>query len=87
MFKGKTSTGFEYELSDSVKDDWNFLKLLRKIDSGEAQYIVDVSFKLLGEEQEERLEKHIEEKEGCVKASSMIREVFEILNSNEATKN
>lgn len=85
--RGKTSTGFEYELSDSIKDDWNLLKLLRKIDKGEAQCIIDVSFRLLGDEQEERLEKFLEEKEGDVKASSMIREISEILNSNKTTKN
>ena len=85
--KGKTSTGFEFEVNDEQLDDWTLLKYLRKVDQGEVQYMIDAVPLLLGEEQEQHLEKHLYDLEGSVKATSMAREVSEIMQSNKDLKN
>lgn len=41
--KKATSTGFEYKLDDEVLDDWELLKLIKRIDNGESDLIVPVT--------------------------------------------
>ncbi len=82
-----TSTGFEYKLDDEVLDDWELLKLLKKIDKGEGDLIIDLVPRLLGDEQAQQLENHLIKLEGKVKISSMSREIGEIMNGSKELKN
>ena len=79
MIKGRTESGFEYELDDSVMDDYELLELLTDINKGDARRIVDVAGKLLGLEQKDRLKEHIRGKEGRVSTKAMWQELLEVL--------
>lgn len=83
----ETTTGFNVELEEGRMDDWQVVKCLRKIDSGEIQYVVDLLPLLLGEEGTKALENHLQKVEGTIKFSSMVREVSEILQAQNKTKN
>lgn len=87
MKKGITSSGFKYSINEENLDDWNFLKVLKEIDNGEIQRIVDFVPMLLGEKQARQLEKYLEKKEGKVRISSVSREIEEILASSSDLKN
>ena len=87
MIRGTTESGFEFELDDNALDDWKLMKGLRKIDKGEAQYIVDVAERLLGEEQCERLEDFIEEKFGKAPGLLMGTEIASIIAATNEGKN
>lgn len=87
MLRGKTESGFEFELEDNVLDDWKLIKYLRNVDKGDAQYIVDVAERLLGEEQCEKLENFIEEKYGKATGTLMTKEIASILEATKEGKN
>ena len=82
-----TSSGFKFSLKPDVLDDWHIVELLRKIDEGESQYIFDVAPLLLGTKQYEALQKFLQKREGKVKFTSMVREIGEIMNSQQNLKN
>ena len=85
--KKATSTGFEYKLDDEVLDDWELVKLIKRIDNGESDLIVDLVPKLLGDEQAIELENHLIRLEEKVKISSMAREIGEIMKGSKDLKN
>lgn len=87
MIKGVTNSGFAFELDDDVVDNYEMLDALVKVDRGETTYIVDVVDSLLGEEQKEKLMKHIRNEKGRVSASGMIKETFEIFEKCKEIKN
>ena len=85
--KGKTETGFSFNIDPDVLDDWETVKILRKIDKGETAMIVDAIERILGEELETKLETFIQKRDGKVSASAMTKEFVEILNSIKDGKN
>lgn len=78
--------GFQVEINDAHLDDWQLLKMLRGIDNGEPALIVDVVDRLLGEEQGQALEKHLEV-DGITSIASMVDAVRQIMESNTEVKN
>lgn len=86
MIKGKTKKGFSYTISDTALDDWELLELLTKLDKGDTSAIVEVSMRLLGEEQYKRMKDFLR-KDGKLKASDFVQEISEILSSSKETKN
>ena len=87
MFKGTTSSGFAFELNEDVLDDYELLESLRKLDKGDGEYAVDVVEQLLGEEQKERLKKHLRNENGKVSAKKLMEEIGEIFNACNPVKN
>ncbi len=87
MIKGKTSSGFEFELDDDVLDDYELLENLQKVDEGEESRMVKVVDILLGEKQKERLKDHVRTEKGRVSAKRLLEEVSEIFQSSNAGKN
>lgn len=87
MLRGKTESGFEFELEEEVLDDWELLECFRNIDKGEAEYIIDAAKILLGEEQYEKLKIFMKEKHGRVKSSLMAVEIANIFSSTKEGKN
>lgn len=87
MIRGKTTSGFEYELEDDAFDDYELLETLRKIDKGESGCIVDMVNMLLGVKQKQNLKEHIRKENGKVSASKMLEEVMEIFKKEEEGKN
>lgn len=85
--KGKTTSGFEYELDESALDDYELLEELCELDEGDTSKIISVLNRLLGNEQKERLKEHLRMENGRVPASKMMLEMGEILNSVKEGKN
>ena len=87
MLKGKTKSGFEYEIEDDALDDWDLLEVLTNISRGDATYIIEASKMLLGEKQLSALKAHVKSIKGRVSVVAMEDEITEILTSNQDTKN
>ena len=86
MTKGKTETGFEFELSDEAVDNYELLEILTDIDKGQGKKIVDAIDMLLGEEQRNRLKEHVREKNGRVSTKAMWKEFVSILGEANGKK-
>ena len=86
MIRGTTSSGFSYEIADSVLDDYELLEVLTEIDAGNSGKIPRMVEMLLGKEQKEALKNHCRV-DGKVSSASMMMEVTEILLSNDKAKN
>lgn len=85
---GKLSDGYEVQINEGCLNDWMFLKTLRKIDKGDTGLIVDIAEKLLGGEEEvDKLAKHLENEEGITPADKMVEAIAEIMNSVNESKN
>lgn len=87
MIKGKTSSGFEFELEEDILDDYELLETLQKIDEGETGHVTGMVIQLLGEEQKEALKNHVRSVSGRVSAKRLMEEVSEIFQSCNAGKN
>ena len=86
MIKGKTKSGFEFEIDENVFDDWELLKNIRAIDKGESSLVVDVVETILGE-QAEALESHLKEMHGKVTITAMEEELEAIFEASDSSKN
>lgn len=86
--KGKTSTGFEYDINkDAIADDWELVELLVDADGGNNAATIKAMQTVLGDEYE-RLKEHIRSDSGKVSAVRMKNEFLEILSQlGEETKN
>lgn len=84
--KVKLNDGFEVEILEAHLNDWKMLKMLRGIDKGEPAMIIDVVDLLLGEEQSEALEKHLEV-EGITSIDAMVDAVRQIMEAATELKN
>lgn len=85
--KATLNDGYEVQISEGIADDWNFLKVLRKIDKGETGLIVDAAEILLGGEEEvDRLAKHLEV-DGKTSLEAMVTAITELMESVNELKN
>jgi len=87
MEKGKTKSGFEFEIDESVFDDWDMLERLNAIDKGEATNVVDVARDVLGAEQLERLKTHLRDEDGRLTITAMtdaLGEIFEACSAKNS---
>lgn len=83
--KGKTKSGFEFDVEETVLDDYRILKALNEVSDGNSGRIVYVINKLLGPEQEESLMAHVEElNDGKCSASGMAAELKDIFDGLKA---
>lgn len=87
MLRGKTESGFAYEIDEEVMDDYDFLEILCKIDDGDTALTVKMVDMLLGEKQKEELKKHLRTENGRVSAKKMLAEVMEIFRATKEGKN
>lgn len=87
MLRGKTESGFVYEIDEEVMDDYDFLEILCKIDDGDTALTVKMVDMLLGEKQKEELKNHLRTENGRVSAKKMLAEVMEIFRATKEGKN
>lgn len=87
MITGKTTNGFEFSVQEKALNDYRLLKVLRQIDKGRADYMVDAVGILLGDDQADRLEQFIQKRDGEVTTSAMAEEFSEIIRAVSALKN
>lgn len=90
MIKGKTESGFEFELSDRIKDDYEVIEaLVRYIKKLTYENFVDFKDKMFAgaEETEKRAKEFLRERDGYVSVKAMNELVFEIWNAAKELKN
>lgn len=86
MIKGKTKSGFSYELD---KDRLNNYELLEAIEELEENPLVlsRVVNLLLGKDQTKKMKDHIRNKDGIVPTEKISEEITEIFQNQGETKN
>lgn len=87
MIKGKTSSGFEYEIDEEKLDDMRLLDMIADIAEGDITKISQLTRKVLGDKQREGLYKHLEETEGRPSIKKVCNEITEIFSAGNAGKN
>lgn len=87
MRRGKTESGFEFEVNEEILDDYELLELLCQIDDGDTQCTIKMVDRLLGSEQKEKLKDHVRDENGKVSARKLLAEVGEIFNLIKEGKN
>ena len=87
MEKGTTKSGFQFEIDESVFDDWDLLERLNAIDKGDTAIVVDVARDVLGTDQLERLKDHLRAESGKLTITAMTDALGEIFEACAAAKN
>ena len=87
MIKGKTESGFKFEISKDVINDYELIENLGELDDNPL-IMGKIVKQILGEEQTAKLKDHIRNKNGIVPTNKMTQEIIEIFkNAGEETKN
>lgn len=87
--KGETKSGFKFVINDNIKKDFRFWRKLSKL-ANDPFKAFELYEELLGSEQLDKLEKHVENKQGIApidKIEKEISEIFAILGQDSDTKN
>lgn len=86
MIKGKTKSGFEFEINEEQLNDYRFLKEVARVEDNPLRFPFLLE-KMLSEDQEERLMKHLEDDNGRVDPQKVMEEVKDIFQSTHELKN
>ena len=84
--KGKTSTGFEFDIEDERLDDMELVDIMAEIDENPL-LMAKLCKMLLGDEQKKRLYDHLRNEEGRVPIEATTNAIQEIFNSPGDLKN
>lgn len=88
MIKGKTTSGFKFEIEDDVMDDYDLVIMFGKYRKAPSMdIVVDIAIKMLGEEQHQALMDHLRDDRGKLKATDMVHALEEIENALPSVKN
>ena len=84
---GKTTSGFEFEISKDVVNDYELVENLAELEDNPL-ILAKVIKQILGADQTEKLKNHVRNENGIVPTDKMTQEIIEIFqNSGEETKN
>lgn len=91
MIKGKTKTGFKFEIDERVLEDWNLLKAIGHAESEDPSErirgVMSLAELLLGDK-EDALKKHIADRnDGFVPTAEMSEAITDILLQAKELKN
>lgn len=86
MIKGKTTSGFEYEVTRARLENYELIEVLSEVDQNPLLLPKTVNL-LLGKEQTEKLKDHLRDEEGLVSADKISNEIMEIFKNQTETKN
>ena len=87
MLKGKTESGFEFEIDENIADDMELIEDIAKADK-DVSVFPGVLTKILGEEQKSALYDHLRNENGRVSIKDTVAAFTEIMNiAGEQTKN
>ena len=86
MLKGKTKTGFEFEISDEALNNYELIETLAEVDANPL-LIPKLLNQLLGKEQQQKLKDHVRDKKGFVSVQAMSNEILDIFQSAADVKN
>ncbi|MGX7104126.1 hypothetical protein [Globicatella sanguinis] len=85
MAKGKTETGFKFEVKDNIVEDYELIEMIAEVDENPL-VTPKLLNKLLGTEQVKALKDHIREDDGTVNVYKMLAEVKAIFDSLSESK-
>lgn len=86
MIKGTTSTGFEFELDDSVLNNYELIDAIAETSGDNPLSVVKVVNLLLGNKKNDLLD-HCRAENGTVPILRVVEEIKDILKSNSHGKN
>lgn len=86
LIKGKTKSGFAYEISDARLKNYELVELLAEADENPLLLPKLVKV-MLGDELADKLKDHIRDDEGLVDLDKINQEIAEIFESQKAIKN
>lgn len=86
MIKGKTKSGFAYEISESRLKNFELVELLADVDKNPLLLPKLVKV-MLGDELADKLKEHLRDDEGLVDLEKVNEEIAEIFESQKQLKN
>lgn len=86
MAKGKTLSGFDYEISDARLNNMELVDALAELESNPLR-LVRVAELMLGDEQKKALYDFVRLEDDTVPIDAIERELMEIIKSGRETKN
>lgn len=85
MLKGKTKSGFTYQISEERLNNYELLELFGEMED-DATKLPQVIRLLLGKDLAAKLKDHVRDADGLVPADKMGEEIQEILDSQNQVK-
>ena len=85
MIKGKTESGFEFEIEERALDNYELMEVIAEADEN-PMLVPKILTMLLGEDKK-RLIEHVREDDGIVPADKMMEELSDIFSSTSNSKN
>lgn len=85
MLKGKTSTGFQFQIAEGALDNYELVEALADIETDPLS-VTKVVTLLLGKEQKEKLKEHVRNEEGVVTTTALMKEIEEIFKTQNKVK-
>ena len=86
MLTGKTKSGFKYEISEERLNNYELLESISEIEEN-PMVLPKVVKGLQGKEQHDALKDHLRNEDGVVQLEILGKEVEEIFQSHNQTKN
>ena len=81
MKKGKTASGFKYEVDENVLDDMELIDAMAASQGEDPTQISVVVSKIFGDEQKKRLYDHVRSDDGRVPVTAIANVITEVLES------
>lgn len=89
--KGKTQSGFKFEIKDEVMNDMELLEAVTETQSGDDLKVMSalslIITKLLGKDKKKELYDHVRTKDGRVPIDALNKEVLDIFSAKQEGKN
>lgn len=85
--KGKTASGFSFNIDDDARDDMELLETITMIDKGHHELVPDALTMMLGEPQKKKLYDFCRSKSGRVSATKVfqtLKEIFTTIRESES---
>lgn len=81
MKKGKTKSGFEYEIDENLLDDMELIDAMAAAQGEDPTQISTVVVKVFGKEQRKRLYDHLRTEDGRVPVTDVANTITEVIES------
>lgn len=85
MIKGKTKSGFTYQIPEKNLDNYELIEYINELDENPLVVATIVKM-LLGKEQAAKLKEHVRTKDGLVPVEKMSDEIAEIFRKEAEVK-
>ena len=87
MVKGKTESGFEFEIDEQAANDMRVIDAMVEVEEGNLGGVSRLISLLFTKEQKKAFYDHLRLENGRVPLDTASKEIFEILRYNGETKN